>query len=178
MDKLNEVIAKSIELNNAIKKLNKDTKVINSIVAEKRNARKENIVNDLQKYIDIMAMLDINVIEFQTNSVMYYNELNRLLGIKIRRHSDGVQIDLGCYSNAMNGFYVMNGFYAFHSIGWVVSGRKDEEIMNGFCDNWNNIKGTLDNRFAEAVEVILESRKEKAIANREYAIGNLTAISR
>ena len=172
MDKLNEVIAKSIELNNAIKKLNEDTKVINYIVAEKRNARKENIVNDLQKYIDIMAMLDINVIEFKTNSVMYYNELNRLLGIKIRRHSNGVQIDLGCYSN------VMNGFYAFHSIGWVVSGRKDEEIMNGFCDNWNNIKGTLDNRFAEVVEVILESRKEKAIADREYAIGNLTAISR
>lgn len=172
MDKLNEVIAKSIELNNAIKKLNEDTKVINSIVAEKRNARKENIVNDLQKYIDIMAMLDINVIEFKTNSVMYYNELNRLLGIKIRRHSYGVQIDLGCCSN------VMNGFYAFHSIGWVVSGRKDEEIMNGFCDNWNNIKGILDNRFAEAVEVILESRKEKAIADREYAIGNLTAISR
>ena len=172
MDKLNEVIAKSIELNNAIKKLNEDTKVINSIVAEKRNARKENILNDLQKYIDIMDMLDINVIEFKTNSVMYYNELNRLLGIKIRRHSDGVQIDLGCYSN------VMYGFYAFHSIGWVVSGRKDEEIMNGFCDNWNNIKGTLDNRFSEAVEVILKSRKEKAIADREYAIGNLTAISR
>ena len=172
MDKLNEVIAKSIELNNAIKKLNEDTKVINSIVAEKRNARKENIMNDLQKYIDIMAMLDINVIEFKTNSVMHYNELNRLLGIKIRRHSYGVQIDLGCCST------VMNGFYAFHSIGWVVSGRKDEEIMNGFCDNWNNIKGILDNRFAEAIEVILESRKEKAIADRECAIGNLTAISR
>lgn len=172
MDKLNEVIAKSIELNNAIKRLNEDTKVINSIVAEKRNAKKENIMNDLQKYIDIMAMLDINVIEFKTNSVIYYNELNRLLGIKIRRHSYGVQIDLGCCSN------VMNGFYAFHSIGWVASGRKDEEIMNGFCDNWNNIKGILDNRFAEAVEVILESRKEKAIADRECAISNLTAISR
>lgn len=172
MCNLNEVIAKSIELNNAIKKLNEETKVLNSIVVEKRNARKEDIMNDLQKYIDIMAMLDINVIEFKTNSVMYYNELNRLLGIKIRRHSYGVQIDLGCCSN------VMNGFYAFHSIGWVVSGRKDEEIMNGFCDNWNNIKGILDNRFAEAVEVILESRKEKAIADREYAIGNLTAISR
>lgn len=172
MCNLNEVIAKSIELNNAIKKLNEETKVLNSIVVEKRNARKEDIINDLQKYIDIMAMLDINVIEFRTNSVMYYNELNRLLGIKIRRHSYGVQIDLGCYSN------VMNGFYAFHSIGWVVSGRKDEEIMNGFCNNWNNIKNGIDSFFAEVVETVLESRKEKAIAEREYAINNLTEISR
>ena len=170
MNKINEVIAKSIELNNAIKKLNEDTKVINSIVAEKRNARKENILNDLQKYVDIMAMLDIDVVEFKTKSVMYYKELNRLLGIKIRRHSNGVQIDLGCYST------VMKGFYAFHSIGWVVSGRKDDDIMNGFCDNWNDIKDILDNRFAEAVEIILENRKEKAIADRERAIGNLIAV--
>lgn len=172
MDKLNEVIAKSIELNNSIKKLNEDTKVINSIVAEKRSAIKENIINDLYKYIDIMAMLDINVIEFKINSVIHYNELDRLLGIKIRRYSYGAQIDLGCYST------VMGGFYAFHSIGCVVRGGINEEIMNGFCDKWDNIKGTLDNRFAEAIEVILESRKEKAIADRECAIGNLTAISR
>ena len=58
MCNLNEVIAKSIELNNAIKKLNEETKVLNSIVVEKRNARKEDIINDLQKYIDIMTMLD------------------------------------------------------------------------------------------------------------------------
>lgn len=90
MCNLNEVIAKSVELNNAIKKLNEETKVINSIVTEKRNTKKEDIMNDLQKYIDIMTMLDINVIEFKTNSFMRYNELNRRLGIKIRRHSRGV----------------------------------------------------------------------------------------
>ena len=51
MSELNEVIAKSVELNNAIKKLNEETKIINSIVTEKRNVKKENIINDLQKYI-------------------------------------------------------------------------------------------------------------------------------
>lgn len=93
MSNLNEVIAKGVELNNAIKKLNEETKVINSIVTEKRNAKKEDIMNDLQKYIDIMTMLDIDVIEFKTNSFMCYNGLNRRLGIKIRRHShDGYYV--------------------------------------------------------------------------------------
>ena len=172
MCNLNEVIAKGVELNNAIKKLNEETKVINSIVTEKRNAKKEDIMNDLQKYVDIMAMLDINVIEFKTNSFMYYNELTRRLGIKIRRHSHGAQIDLGCCSN------VMDGFYAYHSIGWVVSGMKNKEIMNGFCEQWGDIKKGIDSFFAEAVEAVLESRKEKAISERECAISNLTAISR
>lgn len=172
MCKLNDVIAKSVELNNAIKRLNEETKVLNSIVAEKRNARKEDIMNDLRKYIDIMTALDIDVIEFKTNSFMYYNELNRRLGIKIRRHSYGVQINLGCCST------VMDGFYAFHSIGWVTSGMKCEEILNGFCDKWNDIKNGIDTFFAEAIEAVLESRKEKAIAERECAIRNLTAISK
>ena len=172
MCELNEVIAKSVELNNAIKKLNEETKVINSIVTEKRNAKKEDIMNDLQKYVEIMALLDINVIEFKTKSFMHYNELDRRLGIKIRRHSRGVQIDLGCCSN------VMYGFYAFHSIGCVVSGMNNEEIMNGFCNNWNNIKNGIDSFFAKAVETVLESRKEKAIAEREHAINNLTEISK
>ena len=172
MYNLNEIIAKSVELNNAIKKLNEETNVLNSIVEEKRDARREDIMNDLQKYIDIMVMLDINVIEFKTNNFMHYNELNRRLGIKIRRHIYGVQIDLGCCSN------VMNGFYAYHSIGWVISGMRDEKIMNGFCDNWTSIKNNIDNSFANAIEVILNSRKEKAIAEREKAIDNLTAISR
>ena len=171
MCELNEVIAKSVELNNAIKKLNEETKVINSIVTEKRNAKKEDIMNDLQKYIDIMALLDINDIEFKTKSFMHYNELDRRLGIKIRRHSRGVQIDLGCYSN------VISGFYAYHSISWVISGRKNEEIMNGFCEQWDNIKKNIDNFFSEAVEAILTDRKEKAIKERECAIKNLTAIS-
>lgn len=172
MYELDEVIAKSVELNNAIKKLNEETKVINSIVAEKRSAKKEDIMNDLQKYIDIMTTLDIDVIEFKTNSCMYYYGLNRMLGIKIRRHAHGVQIDLGCRST------VTNGFYAYHSIGWVVSGMRNEEIINGFCDNWNRIRNNIDSFFAEAVEVILKTRKEKAIADRERAINNLTAISR
>ncbi len=172
MYKLDEVIAKSVELNNAIKKLNEETKVLNSIVVEKRNAKKEDIMNDLQKYIDIMAMLDIDVIKFKTNSSMRYYELNRRLGIKIRRHGYGVQIDLGCCSN------VMDGFYTYHSIGSVVSGVRNEEIMNGFCDKWDDIRVNIDTFFAEAVERILESRKEKAIAERECAINNLTAISK
>ena len=171
MSKLNEVIAKSVELNNAIKKLNEETKVINSIVTEKRNAKKEDIMNDLQKYIDIMALLDIDVIEFKTKSFMHYNELDRRLGIKIRRHSRGVQIDLGCCST------VVSGFYAYHSVGWVVSGIEHEEIMNGFCEQWSNIKKNIDNFFSEAVEAILTSRKEKSIKERECAIKNLTAIS-
>lgn len=54
----------------------------------------------------------------------------------------------------------------------------NEEIMNGFCNNWNDIKNSIDSFFAEAVEVILKTRKEKAIADRECAINNLTAISR
>ena len=93
MSELNEVIAKSVELNNAIKKLNEETKIINSIVTEKRNAKKEDIMNDLQKYIDIMALLDIDVIELKTKSFMHYYGLDRRLGIKLRRHSHGVQID-------------------------------------------------------------------------------------
>ena len=171
MSGLNEVIAKSMELNNAINKLNEETKVINSIVTEKRDAQKENIMNDLQKYIDIMVLLDIDVIEFKTNSFMHYYKLDRRLGIKIRRHSHGVQIDLGCCSN------VMNGFYAYHSVGWVVSGMKNEEIMDGFCEQWNNITKNIDNFFSEAVEAVLTARKEKAIKERECAIRNLTAIS-
>ena len=172
MSNLSEVIAKGIELNNAIKKLNEETKVINYIVAEKRDAKKEDIMHDLQKYVDIMDMLDINVIEFKTNSFMRYNELTRRLGIKISRHSRGTQINLGCCSN------VTDGFYAYHSIGWVVSGMKNEEIMNGFCDKWDDIKNGIDSFFAKAVEEVLESIKEKAIAERECAISNLTAISR
>ena len=171
MSKLNEVIAKSVELNNAIKKLNEETKVINSLIAEKRNTKKADIMNDLQKYIDIMALLDIDVIEFKTNSFMHYNELDRRLGIRIRRRKHGNQIDLGCCSN------VMSGFYAYHSMVWVISGRKNEEIMNGFCEQWNDIKKNIDSFFSEAVEAILTTRKEKAIKERECAIKNLTAIS-
>ena len=171
MSELNEVIAKSVELNNAIKKLNEETKVINSIVTEKRNAKKEDIMNDLQKYINIMALLDIDVIEFKTKSFMHYYELDRRLGIRIRRHSRGVQIDLGCCSN------VMYGFYAFHSIGCVMCGMNNEKIMNGFCEQWNDIRKNIDSFFSEAVEAILTARKEKAIKERECAIKNLTVIS-
>lgn len=172
MYNFDEVIAKSIELNNAINKLNEESKVINSIVTEKREAKKQDIMNYLQKYIDIMTKLGINVVEFKTNSYMYYNELNRRLGIKIRRWSEGVQIDLGCCST------VMSGFYAFHSIGHVAAGNRREEIMNAFCEKWDDIKSDMDVFFAKKIEEILEARKENAIKERECAIGNLTAISR
>lgn len=172
MYNFDEVIAKSIELNNAINKLNEESKVLNSIVAEKRMAKKQDIMDSLQKYIDIMIKLDINEIWFKTNSFMYYNELNRRLGIRIKRWDKGVQIDLGCLST------VMNGFYTFHSIGYVCAGLRKEEILNGFCEKWDSIKKNIDIFFAEAVEEILEARKEKAIKDRECAIGSLTAISR
>ena len=161
-----------MELNNAIKKLNEETKVINSVVTEKRNARKEDIVNDLQKYIDAMELLDIDFIELKTNNFMFYYELYRRLGITIRRHPNGVQVNLGCLSD------VMNGFYTYHSIGYVSSGLRKEEILYGFCDKWNDIRKDLDSYFSEAVEAILKARKEKAIAERERAINNLTAISK
>ncbi len=172
MRNFDEVIAKSIEFNNAINKLNEESKVLNSIVAEKREAKKQDIMNDLQKYINIMTKLDINVVEFRTNSFMYYNEMNRRLGIKIRRWSNGTQIDLGCCST------VMGGFYAFHSIGHVAAGCRREEIMNGFCEKWDDIKSNMDIFFVDALEAILKDRKEKAIKERECAISNLTAISR
>lgn len=172
MYNFDEVIAKSIELNNAINKLNNESKLLNSIVTEKREAKKQDIMNYLQKYIDIMTKLDIKSIEFRTNGFMYYNELNRRLGIRIRRWNEGVQIDLGCCST------VVDGFYTFHSIGYVASGLKHEEILNGFCEKWNDIKSNMDIFFAEEVEAILNSRKEKAIEERECAICNLTAISR
>ena len=62
MSELNEVIAKSVELNNAIKKLNEETKIINSIVTEKRNAKKEDIMNDLQKYIALWLCLTLTLL--------------------------------------------------------------------------------------------------------------------
>lgn len=172
MYNFDEVIAKSIELNNAINKLNEESKVINSIVTEKREAKKQDIMNYLQKYIDIMVKLDIKVIEFKTNSFMYYNKVNRRLGIKIHRWGEGVQIDLGCCST------VTDGFYTFHSIGYVAAGLRKEEILNGFCEKWDDIKKDIDVFFVKEVEAILETRKENAINNRECAIDNLTAISR
>lgn len=172
MYNFDEVIAKSIELNNAINKLNEESKVLNSIVAEKRMAKKQDIMDSLQKYIDIMIKLDIKEIRFKTNGIMYYNGLNRRLGIRIKRWNEGVQIDLGCLST------VMDGFYTFHSIGYVCAGLRKEEILNGFCEKWDSIKKDIDIFFAEAIEEILEARKEKAIRERECAIGSLTAISR
>ena len=172
MYNFDEVIAKSIELNNAINKLNEESKVLNSIVAEKRMAKKQDIMDSLQKYIDIMIKLDINEIWFKTNGIMYYNGLNRRLGIRIKRWDKGVQIDLGCLST------VMNGFYTFHSIGYVCAGLRKEEILNCFCEKWDGIKKDIDIFFAEAIEEILEVRKEKAIKERECAISNLTAISK
>ena len=50
--------------------------------------------------------------------------------------------------------------------------------FDGFCDNWNRIVSELDGSFFEAIELILQSRKEKAIAERERAINNLTEINK
>lgn len=172
MYNFDEVIAKSIELNNAINKLNEESKVLNSIVKEKREAKKQDIMNDLQKHIDIMTKLDIREIEFKTSGYMHYNGLNRRLGIRIRKWNEGVQIDLGCCSTVTNGFYTCN------SIGYVAAGLRNEEVMNGFCEKWDVIKRDMDIFFAEALEAILEERKKKAINDRECAINDLTAISK
>lgn len=172
MYNFDEVIAKSIELNNAINKLNEESKVINSIVTEKREAKKEDIIETMRKYVDVMTTLDIREIYFKTNSFMYYNELTRRLGFRIYRWDNGTQIDLGLCST------VNSGFYTFHSIGYVGAGLRHEEILNGFCEKWDRIKSDIDTSFAKEVEAILAVRKEKAIKERESAIGNLTAISR
>ena len=172
MCNFDEVIAKSIELNNAINKLNEESKVINSIVKEKRDAKKEDILKYMQKYIDVIVKLDISEINFKTNSFMYYDKVNRRLGIRIRRWNEGVQIDLGYCST------ITNDLCTFHSIGYVAAGLRREEILNIFYEKWDSIKTDMDVFFAEAIEEILESRKEKAINERECAISNLTAISR
>lgn len=172
MCQFNKVIAKSKELNDAIKKLNEETDTLNAIVAEKRKAKEAEILKDLQKYIDIMTTLGIDIIEWETSGVIRYNELNRRTGIRIRRHSRGVQIDLGCLSN------VMDGFYAFHSVGFVISGYRCEEIMNEFCNHWGFMAKDMEHRFAKALEAVLEDQKEKAVKARENAISQLTAISR
>lgn len=172
MCQLNKVIAKSKELNDAIKKLNEETDTLNAIVAEKRKVKEAEILKDLQKYIDIMTMLGIDMIEWGTSGVIPYNEQNRRAGIRIRRHRLGVQIDLGCLST------VMDGFYAFHSVGVVISGCRCEEIMNEFCNNWDSMAKDMEHRFAKVLEAVLEDRKEKAVKARENAISKLAAISR
>ena len=172
MCNFDEVIAKSIELNNAINKLNNETKVLNSIVKEKRNETEKDIIETMRKYVDVMTTLDIKAISFKTNSFMYYNTMSRRLGIRIRRWDNGTQIDLGCCST------VNSDFYTFHSIGYVCAGLKKYDVRDSFYEKWDDIKNNIDTFFFAEVEKILNDRKEKAIAERENAIKNLTAISR
>ena len=174
MNRLEEVILKGMELKNAIDRLNEETETLNSITTEKRKAKHEEILNDLMKYKDIMESLKINTIDFSVKCTMFYYGLTRSMGIKLHiweyNKRPVIQIDLGVYSN------VMDGFYSKHSIGTVSSGLNNEEILNGFCEQWGSIKEVIDESFAIEVEKILQRRKEKAIIDREKAIKNLTSI--
>ena len=86
MKNIDDLVAKSIELNNAIKKLKEETKTINSILEEKRTITKNKMLDDLQKYADIMEPLGITCILLRTSRFMHYKELTRRLGIQIRLH--------------------------------------------------------------------------------------------
>ena len=169
----NEIITKAVELNNAIGKLEKETKVLDSIVKEKREAREKDILRDLQKYVDAMETLGIELIEeARIPVVIHYKEINRLVGIRIHKHFKGAQFDLGVVSS------VMDGFYAIHSIGYVVSGINNEKLKNIFLESWGRIKSHLDEAFSKAFEKILEERKQKAMSEREKAIATLAAIGK
>lgn len=174
MNRLEEVILKGIELNNAIERLNEEIKTLDSITMEKRKAKHDEILNDLIKYKDIMNSLKINTIDFRVKYGMFYYGLTRSMGIKLRiweydKHPV-MQIDLGVYSD------VTEGFYARHSMGVVASGMQNEEILSEFCEQWENIKNVIDEVFLYEVEKILQIRKEKAVNDREKAIKNLTSI--
>lgn len=169
----NEIITKAMELNNAIDRLEKETKVLNGIVEEKRKTKEEEILHDLRKYADVMDMLGIEWLKEVRIPVGFrYNEVLRMVGIRIRKHSGGFQFDLGALSN------VMDGFYSIHSIGYVLSGVNNEELKNIFLEKWNCIKPHLDEAFSKAFEKILEERKQKAVSEREKAIVALTAIGK
>lgn len=169
----NEIIAKAAELNNAIDKLEKETKVLNSIVKEKQKAKEEEILHDLQKYADAMDKLGIDVIwEARIPVAFCYNEVLRMVGIRIRKHYGGFQFDLGMLSK------VADGFYSIHSIGYVLSGVNNKELKNIFLEKWNCIKPHLDEAFSKAFEKILEERKQKAMSEREKAIATLAAIGK
>lgn len=174
MNKLEEVIQKGLELNNAIEKLKHDTDVLNRVVYEKRCSKQEDILEELKKYEIIIRKLGIDTIYFPVNTCMFYYGLTRLMGIRLHtwnyQGKPVIQIDLGVFST------VQEGFYAKHSIGTVASGMINEKIMIGFVENWDRIRTIIDITFAEEVEKILLERKEKAIKNREVAIANLSAI--
>lgn len=174
MSRLDEVITKGIELKNAINRLNEETKVLNSIVLEKRKIKYEEVLNDLMKYKDIMESLNIKTVCLSTKYCMVYRGLSRRMGIELDiweyNRRSVMQIDLGLCSN------VMGGFYSKHSIGVVRSGFKNEEILNGFCKYWDRIKKVIDESFSIEVEKILQERKEKAINDKEKAIEALISI--
>lgn len=169
----NEILVKAVELNKAIDKLEKETKVLDAIVKEKREAKEEEILHDLQKYADAMDMLGIEWLkEVRIPVAFHYNEVLRRVGIRIRKHSGGFQFDLGMLSN------VMDGFYAIHSIGYVLSGVNNEELKNIFLEKWGRIKPYLDEAFSKAFEKILEEKKQKAMNKRESAVSALVNLEK
>lgn len=171
MNRLDEVIQKAKELNSAIEKLNNETKVMETIVAEKTDEREKQIVDFLNRYKETMIQLKISEITIPINTVIYYYGLSRLAAIRLRIFSNGkkMQIDLGVYG-------AMSDFYARHSMGYVISGVQTPEIFYEFCNKWKYIEKDLDNSFANEVEKILQKRKDDAIAKREKMISRLTAI--
>lgn len=169
----NEILVKAVELNKAIDKLEKETKVLDAIVEEKREAKERDILCDLQKYADAMDMLGIEWLkEVSIPVTICYNEAFRMVGIRIRKHSGGFQFDLGVLSN------VMDGFYAIHSIGYVLSGVNNEQLEKIFFEKWNKIKLYLDEAFSKAFEKILEEKKQKAMNKRESAVSALVALEK
>lgn len=173
MTNLENVIQKSIELNNAIYKLQNETKVIDKIVSEKRNGRLSNMLKDLKPYCEAMERLDVGDIYFTAGSFMQYpNGSTKEMGIRIKKRvfrGDVVfQIDLGVYSN------VSTGFYACHSLGAVSSGAVCEKILHEFLDKWHSISLSVESGFVNSLNKMLEERKTKATQDRDVAINTLT----
>ena len=172
----NEILVKAVELNKAIDKLEKETKVLDAIVKEKREAKEKEILRDLQKYVDAMEKLGIHCLETTVATTVHYFELNRLVAIKIvTKHPDaqgGNLIYLGVASGIMQNF----SFYdAFRLDGQDV---RNKELKSIFLENWGRIKPHLDEAFSKAFEKILEEKKQKAMSKRESAVSALVALEK
>lgn len=172
MNNLEEVRRSAMALNDAINKLNAETRALESVVAEKRTEKCEQILTDLTPYVEIMSQLDIDSVDFKTKTYMFYKGMSRPMGIKLRRwtYADQkvVQIDLGVYSS------IEEDFCASHSMGEVAWGGANESILSSFCKNWEHIRDMIDRPFADKVERILQKRTEQAFNDREQAIRSLT----
>ena len=172
MANLEDVIQRGVDLNNAIRELNRETSVINGVVAEKRSDCLKVIEDELRICREAMERLDIDLVDFPTGNFICYSCSNKEVGIRIRKWkaSEGAifQMDVGVLSN------VMDGFYAYHSLGRVVSGVRNENLLCKILDKWNNISPNIERCFAKSIEKILNERQAKAVSNRETAINTLT----